>query len=64
MPAAVYQRLVEINGRSYAAASLVVKHVDAVEVRIATAAVLAAAAYAVLVGPYSSHTTFQNLVPI
>jgi FlaG/FlaF family flagellin (archaellin) len=64
MLAAVYQRLVEINGRSYAAASLVVKHIDAVEVRIAIAAVLAAAAYAVLVGPYSSHATFKNSAPI
>jgi hypothetical protein len=55
--AAMYFRRVGIDGRSYAAAPTcagfnrcyVVKHVDAAEVRIVVAAVLAAAADAVLV---------------
>jgi hypothetical protein len=46
-------------GHVLAAQGLVVKHVDAAEVRTVVAAVLAAAAYALLVAHH-----LQNLVPI
>jgi hypothetical protein len=43
---------------------LVVKHIDAAEVRIAVVGVFAVAADAVLVAPCSLHTISQILLPI